>query len=949
MTPFLQQVAAHYLAGPAFSRQAFVFPNRRSMVFFKKYLTDLLRTRGAKAPLVVPPLYTINDFFCRGARAQVSDRLRLLLVLYDCYQKLYPQAEPLDDFLFWGDVLLADFDDVDKYLVDARKLMQNVGEFKEIQDKFDYLTEGQQEAIDQFLSHFRDKGGRLSLDPNGTDVKANFLRLWNLLYPLYTAFNQALSQQGLAYEGMIYRRLATSLKEGVSVKDLLTETFPGVEHFVFVGLNALNECEGTVLARMRDARLASFVWDYVSPEIQDPANKSSFFMRRNLERFPQAFPIDPQGLSKPEVHVVSVPSAIGQTKLAPYILEQTGGGDPVKTAFVLADESLLLPLLSAIPETQDQINVTMGYPMSGSAVFTLLTALGQMQLKLRPVGDKWLFYHRELREVLSSGLLKPLFTEEEKACIARVKADAKYYVPQEDLQGGPLMRLLFQPVVLEPRKASAPQNHAVEAYLSALLSFIGQALAQQGNLLELDFAKRCHTQLNILQETDLEVRPDTHLRLLERLLQGISVPFRGEPLQGLQVMGPLETRALDFENLIVLSANEAVFPRRSVSASFIPPELRRGFGLPTYEYQDAVWAYYFYRMIQRPRQVWLVCDSRTEGLKSGEESRYIKQLEYHFGWKLHRYTASAALHTVPDEGAIPKTQEHLDKIRSRRLSPTTLQSYLYCPAQFYYKMVEGLQAPDEVAESLDTGMLGTIYHKVMEELYKGTKFLSREQLAALRKDTARIRGLIRSLVLEKMHSIEVSGRNLVLENILEGYVQETLAHDLKLLEDNGAAGFELLGLEKEVHARINGFDFVGKVDRIDSYKPGQVRILDYKTGHVADNEILITDQNAPEVAALLFGPDNKNRPKIALQLFLYDYYLKDAFPAGTTLVNAIYSTARLYSTPLPDVPVSAEFSRLAMEKLEETLRELTNLSVPFRRTSETKTCEWCDFKAICGR
>ena len=984
MKPFLQQVAAHYLAAQNIEGRCFIFPNRRSLVFFKKYLGDLLRTSG-KGPMMVPPLYTINDFFGKVADANTSDRLRLLLELYACYATLNPQAEPLDEFLFWGEVLLADFDDVDKYLVDAEKLMQNVGDFKAIQDQFEYLSEGQKEAIGHFLAHFRDASGKWRLNPGADDVKARFLRLWNLLYPLYKGFNEALEAKGMAYEGKVYRALAGRLKAGESVADILQAAFPEVSGYVFVGLNALNECERTVLARMRDARLAEFVWDYVSEEIKDKANKASFFMKRNVLDFPQAFPVEAG--PRPAVTVISVPSSVGQTKLAPWILKEMAGQaghdekgagqdnsvmpgcdrashDPVETAFVLPDESLLLPLLNSLPEECDNVNVTMGYPMTGSAVYALLSSLGPLQLKMRNTGGKWYFYHRELREVLSSGLLKPLFTAEEQEVIWQVKAAAKYYVPVEDLQGGPLLQRLFQPVVQQTAAPDIGQNHSVERYFSELLSFIGQQLTKTGDLLELDFVARCHKQLNILQEMDLEVLPATHLRLMDRLLQGISVPFRGEPLKGLQVMGPLETRALDFRNLVILSANEGMFPRRSVSASFIPPELRKGFGLPTYEYQDAVWAYYFYRMIQRPEHVWLVYDNRTEGLKNGEESRYIKQLEYHFQWPLHRMAATAAISTVEEEGAIAKTQEHVNKVRAGLLSASTLQSYLACPAKFYYQVVEGLKAADEVSESLDATMLGNVFHHVMQKLYgpfvhpvisseAEKSLLTKAHLEAMVKDTARIRKLIRAEVLDQMHSIEVTGRNLVLENILQGYVEETLKHDMQLLADAGLEGFHIIGLEQKMFCEINGFRFIGFIDRLDSYKPGEVRIVDYKTGKVEDNDILIDDTNAAVVVEQLFAPESKSRPKIALQLFLYDHMVEMAGQAGhdeeTKLVNSIYSTARLYSQPLPDVPVCAEFSRLAMDGVIGLLNEITDLNVPFRRTEDTKTCEWCDFKAICGR
>ena len=941
MTPFLRQVAAHYYAGPDIEKTCFVFPNRRSLVFFKKYLGDLVRESGGE-PLLLPPLYTVSDFFAQLSGVAVSDRLPLLLELYGVYKQLNPQAEPLDDFIFWGDALLQDFDDVDKFLVNARGLMQNVKDLKAMQDNMSYLTEAQQQAIRQFLGHLQD--GKSGV------VKVRFLGLWNLLYPLYQGFNAVLKEKGMAYEGRMYRSLAERLKAGESVADILTSSFPESGRFVFVGLNALNECEHLLLSRIRDARLGEFVWDYVSELIRDKENRSSFFMKHNVAEFPQAFPLEGQP-TIPEITVISVPSAVGQAKLAPQILAQTQG-DPVETAFVLPDESLLLPLLNALPPEQDSVNVTMGLPMAGSAVFALVKAVGQLQLKLRQKDGRWFFYHRPVAEVFSSGLVKKLATEEEAAAMSRVKADAKYYVPLEDLQGGPLLRLIFRVVVTRPGETSARANHAMEQYLLDVVSYVGSRLSAAGDmLLELDFAKRCHTQLTLLQETDLEVLPATHLRLVERLLEGVSVPFRGEPLQGLQVMGPLETRALDFRNLIVLSANEGMFPRRSAGASFIPPELRKSFGLPTYEYQDAVWAYYFYRMIQRPEKVWLLTDSRTEGLKNGEESRYIKQLEYLFGNKvqLRRLVATTSLQPVSPAGPIPKTEEQMTRLREKELSASLLQDYLACPVRFYYKAVEGLTQEEEVAESLDAGMLGNAFHAVMQRLYGEQALVSRARIEGWRKDKPLLRKMVRTAVLEQMHSIEVSGRNLVLEGVILDYVLRTLAHDASLLEAAGSEGFRIIGLEKRVRMVWNGFRFKGFIDRIDSYRPGQVRIVDYKTGKVEDAELSITDESAGSVAEKLFGPRNEGRPKIALQLFLYDELAREDLGIREPLVNAIYSTARLYGEPAPESPESAEFSRLAAQGLQEKLAEITDASVPWTRTEETKTCEWCPFKGLCGR
>ena len=920
------------------------------MVFFRKYLGDLVRERQ-DAPLLCPSLLTISDFFCRVYRSEATDRLKLLLELYDCYRELNPQAEPLDDFLYWGEVMLSDFDDIDKYLADARSLLQNVSDFKSLQDGFEYLNDNQRQAVEHFLSHFRDGKGMLKLSPEGSDVKARFLKLWNLLLPLYELFRKRLQQKGMAYEGMVYRDLAQKLLEDVPVKDILEPVFSDTEQYVFVGMNALTACEHLLLARMRDARLARFVWDFVSEEIRDPENKASFFMRENVRDYPQDFAIDPTGLGKPEISVVSVPSSVGQAKLVPYILRQTGSGqDDMETAFVLPDESLLLPLLNSIPPEHSSVNVTMGYPMAASAVYALLDALGQLQLRMRHRPDGWYFYHRQVREVFSSGLFRSLLSPEEGEKVNQVKKAAKYYIPLQDLQGGPVLDLLFRPVVEDVSLASARQNHRMERYFSGTVALVGRMLPDRsGMLLELDFAKRCHTQLNILQETDLELLPATHLRLLKRILEGISVPFRGEPLQGLQVMGPLETRALDFRNLVVFSANEGMFPRRSYNPSFIPPELRKGFGLPTYEYQDAVWAYYFYRMIQRPERVWLLYDSRTEGLKTGEESRFVKQLEYHFHLKVEKMVVTEKMFSVKGEDPILKTAEDVRKIREGTLSASVIQNYLKCPAKFYYQFVKGLKTDDEVAESLDAGMLGNVFHQVMRELYDRT-VVSPSYLQELLRDSAGIRKRIRSSVLEQMRSIEVGGRNLVLEEVILDYVLSTLRYDRQLLLTSGSEGFRILGLEKVFQMDFEGFHLKGFVDRIDSYRPGEVRIVDYKTGKVEDEDLLITDENAAKVVEKLFSPESKKRPKIALQLFIYGLFAHGDPDLGSRkLLNAIYSTAWLYTRDLPEVSESPEFLRLMRERLRDLLEEMVTPEIPFRRTQDANTCQWCDFKNICGR
>ena len=899
MIPFLKQVAAHYLAADM-EGTCFVFPNRRSAVFFRKYLGDLLREGGADRPMRAPQSLTINDFFYKVYGGEVTDRIRLLLELYESYKAVYPKAEPLDEFIFWGEVILADFGDVDKFLVDAEDLFTDVADFKDIQDDYSHLSDVQREAVLHFVNHFRDRNGRLTvrLDTDDATVKARFLQVWNILFPLYQDFRTRLRAQGMAYEGMVYRDLAERLKGGEAVADVLAAVFPQV----------------------RDAGLAEFCWDYVSRMVRDPMNKSSVFMDENVRVFPNAFPVDPDGLGMPAFHVVSVPSAVDQAKLAPGILARCNTGNPVETAFILPDENLLMPLLNSIPPEYDSINVTMGCPLTGGAVYSLVSSVAAMQQHLREKTGVWHFYHREVRSIFSNSLFRAVLTPEEEQTVRKVKDKAKYYIPQEDLQGGPLLDLVFRPVVTQPKQPSADQNRRLVRYLSDIVSYVGWKLrGVEAMLLELDFAKRCMQSLNLLGDIGLDVLPATWLRLLDELLSGESVPFRGEPLEGLQVMGPLETRALD---------------------------------LPTFEYQDSVWAYYFYRMIQRAEHVWLVSDSRTEGLKSGEESRYIKQLQYHYRAPLERFVATSRMELAPEADAIPKTAADIDLIREGEHSASSLQSYLYCPAKFYYSFIKRLSTEEEVLEAMDAGALGTVYHGTMQALYEPfeDKCLTVADLDGMLKDRKAVKALVRQTILKKMQTVDVTGRDLVVEEVIVEYVLRTLRHDRELLVSSGSKGFDILFLEEKMLGTFEGFKIKGYADRIDSYLGGEARIVDYKTGKVEQDDIDITDDNAADVVEKLFGPTNNGRPKIALQLFMYGLLTQGQEKLrGRPVVNSIYSVSRLFTEPLEDRPANAEFARLTRERLKDLFAEMTDPSVPFRRTEERKTCEYCDFKMICGR
>ena len=982
MMPFLKQVAEHYYNKVHIENRCFVFPNRRSMAFFRKYICELLVDDSRKrtvTPMIAPQMTTVNDLFFKVAGMIQADRVAQLLDLYECYKELNPKAESLDEFIFWGDVILGDFNDVDKYFADPGQLFTNVADFKSLQDNFSYLTDTQRKAIEGFVSHFNDLSGRLTvnLDTDDPDVKGRFLMIWNILYRLYESFNERLVSKGMAYEGMVYRTLASRMKTE-PVEDVFKDCFSEEVSFVFVGLNALNECEKVMMRKLRDCSRAEFCWDYSGDMIQDPRNRSSLFMADNVVEFPQAAEWDTSGLSLPDVNVISVSSAVGQAKRLPDILGQiekeSKGCDMSETAVVLPDESLLIPVLNSIPETIHDINVTMGLPMNGSLLYAMMSDVSSVQLHTVNRKGEWYFYHKQVWNLFSNDLFRNALDDRSAEIISSVRKTARYYIPQSELNGTPLLDAVFCPVLKDSKIPSAEQIHDFAEYQKTVIKKVASCIAADAKMsLELEYAKDYYKAVNVLQEHTLNILPVTYVRLLAQILSSVSVPFRGEPLKGLQIMGPLEMRVLDFRNLIILSANEGVFPRRSISSSFIPPELRKGFGLPTYEYQDAVWAYYFYRAISRAENVWMLVDSRTEGLKSGEESRYIKQLEYHFRLPLNRYVVklnAAGTGGVPE---ITKTDEDIDKIRQTVLSATAVQNYLACPARFYYGTVKDLKAEDEVAESLDYGMFGTVFHDTMRALYTSEEAMSPEYVfkhgerntTSAAKSHGRIsrkyiedwlgreediRRKVKSLIMDQLKSMEVSGRNLVVADVIVRYVIMTLRRDLELLEKKGCDSFEILGLEMPVYGEFHGQRFKGFIDRIDSFNPGQARVVDYKTGKVLADDEDIFDVNAVGIAEKIFAPDVTDRPKIAFQFYIYDLLLKGYdVVAGRQISNSVYSTSHLFKEPPKTVPVNELFFNEVSVRLETLLKEMYDRNVPFRRTADENVCTYCDFKTICGR
>ena len=959
MKPFLYQVASLFYGryGREISRLAFVFPNRRAGLFFQKYLSEI-----AGMPLFSPTILTINDLFLQLSGMQQADRMKMLFRLYELYKTRSGSDESFDDFLYWGEMLLNDFDDVDKYRVDARMLFANVTDLREMEQDFSYLTPEQVAAIRTFWSSFSPEGR--------SENQKQFLALWQILYDLYVDLRRVLADENCGYEGMIFREVVERLErnEGGDLP---------YEKVVFVGLNALSVTEECLLSQLHRRGIADFYWDYASPLVRDRDNKASYFVERNQERFPSAWPL-PQEEEERErqIEVVGIPSGIGQAKQVYRILDawcdeyEMDAEGALRTAVILPDEQLLIPVLNAIPERIRRINVTMGYPLSATPIASLVEYVLALQKNLRYVDAQPAFYFRDVLPILNHRYVMSTAAGQIGEVVKDISENNRIYIPSGSLTQTPLLTVLFTPV---------KDVESVSDYLIAVLQALNRVMTDREEVeeeerpvtqteVEREFIYHYFVTVNrmkeMMRETGVEMRLDTYFRLLKRMTDTITIPFHGEPLSGLQIMGVLETRALDFDRLIILSMNEGVFPQRRVANSFIPYNLRRGFGLPTYEHQDSIWAYHFYRLIHRASQVSLLYDTRSNGLQTGEVSRFVYQLRYHYEVpmrdKLVVYNVSSSQVPVLQMEKTATVMEHLNAFRkggARALSASALNTYLDCPLQFYFAVVEGIEEEDEVSETVESNVFGSILHKVMENVYRPFcgQQITAELLKAVREDVLTMTGAVARAFAEVFFKTDVvrplTGQNFLIGEMIRKYAT-------KILERDGAlAPFRYLESEKKVRGLFSLSDgsevqLKGFIDRVDEVG-GTLRIIDYKSG---------TGMTVFPSVEALFDKSAADRPKAVMQVFMYAWMYANELSGRTAIQPGIYYVRTLFA-PTFDAGIYRRVERGKQERVmdfadyrdafEEGLRgcldEIFSEETPFIQTTNGKACSYCRFRSICGK
>ena len=635
--PFLKEIASILLQPGAYNlpETCVVFPNKRARLYLGKYIGEL-----TDKPVWAPRYLTISELMEKTSGYLYADRLTLMFELFKVYEQVTGTDESFDTFYPYSETLLADFDEIDKYLVNAADLFGNLAGLKSFEGRFSYLTEDQIVLIRRFWNTF---------DPeNISEGQKTFLSLWDILPDLYTGLKCNLQKEHIAYEGMAYRKAVENLYEN---KDI-----PGLEHnkYLFVGFNALNTCEEKLFRYLKNQDRAEFFWDYDSWYTSDDIHEAGFFIRKNLRNFPPKVTFNHEALlnDHKRIHFIPVASNTGQAGALPFIFDKLGlnaQAEQHNTALVLADESLLIPVLYAIPGDITEINVTMGYPLAGSAVFSLIDSLYQLRRNARPgTNGQTAWYFRDILTILEHPLLQSSYREFYEPLQKKIIEQNLIYLQAKDIFLVHRNDIIFRDLHGSVDVCKFLLDIIADVMHRLETNEINHGSSYQVQLQALSHVYSSLTRLQDILSIQL-VAPgqDILFRLIRKLVRTMHLPFSGEPLAGLQVLGLLETRTLDFDNVIILSANEGILPPASEMPSFIPYSIRSGFGLPTPEHIDSISAYYFYRLIQRANNVVLVYDCSTGGLHTGERSRFLHQIDYEMPFKVTEITPAIYIARIP--------------------------------------------------------------------------------------------------------------------------------------------------------------------------------------------------------------------------------------------------------------------------------------------------------------
>lgn len=955
-TPFLKAVAEdlYNKVGGDLSRTAVVFPNKRAGLFFNEWLAAC-----SDRPVWAPAYITISELFRGLSSLQVADPIRLVCTLYTIFcQETGNDDETLDNFYFWGEMLLTDFDDLDKNRVDADQLFQNLQDLHHLTDKDNsYLTEEQKKMLELFFKNFA-----ISKE---TELKNQFIDLWNVLGKIYYRFKETLEADGLAYEGHLYRKV---------VEETDFSQLP-YDHYVFVGFNVLNQVEDRLFTQLKAQGKALFYWDYDEQYLNQPRHEAGEFIRRNLKEFPNELTDKSlfNNLNKPkQVEYIAASTENAQARYVSQWLTDNLTERENETAIVLCHEGLLQAVLHALPDNQVKaLNITMGYPLAGTPIHSLLNQLAELYTEGYEARSGRYLY-RYVSPVLKHPYVQSL-TSEAESLEHRLTEKNRFFPLPSELQVDDVLTQLFPAGEVS---GSIPFLDRLLQSINLVTTLFRTEDAEQMTDMQLsqEALFRTYTLINrlksLVEEGHLDVSLPILVRLLKNLLSSLSVPFHGEPAIGLQIMGVLETRNLDFRHILMLSVNEGKLPKQEGDSSFIPYNLRKAFGMTTIEHKNAVYAYYFYRLIQRAERVTMLYNTSSEGLNRGEMSRFMLQylIEKNPNNSLSRYSLepNQLIHPHPTIEVLGN-EEIAQRLRKRfgegkgYLSPSALNVYLDCSLKFYLRYACQLYKADEVSTDIDSSIFGNIFHRATEIIYKeilGKRdgYITRAAIEFLLEDKLTLCETVNRAFKEKFFQIpleqraEYDGLQLLNKEVITTYVIQLLRRDADYTPFRFLAAEYPVKEPVTVNPKDGSSPFTinlgGSIDRMDE-KNGIVRIVDYKTSSKI--------QDARDVEQL-FDTTEKHRPYHIFQTFLYATLLnkeKGDIPITPALFYIQKAASPDYS-PIVKVAKSAveDFSiyrddYIAM--LLQLLAEVFSADTNFTQTTVTHNCEYCEFAHICGQ
>lgn len=951
---FLSEVADHLVTNHTnhLGECTVVFPNRRAGLFLKKHLS-----RKVDKPVWSPTVLSLEDFLFRFSKIKKADTLALVFELYEAFKEHQPGSEGFETFYFWGEMLLRDFEEVDHYLVNPKQLFHHIKSDRQIAEDFYFLDEEQERLIQKFWQEFF---------PSATKSQEQFVETWKILAPVYESFKERLTKDGIGYTSHIYRELADRIeKEQLSINGPV----------IFAGFNALTPVEEILIKHFVAEHGAEVLWDIDSYYLENEVQEAGGFLRQYQKdpilgkSFPKEIPATIN--QEKQVDVTGVSLEIGQAKaIGEQVAELVGGVSLEEIVIILPQDYMLFPVLNAIPEEVEKLNVTMGYPLKETPLFGLLEASLEVQEHMQLSAENGLsFYHKPTLDVLSH----PYLYKEEKNPLDKLIKDIKkknqVRVFQPDILevGSTVLNTIF-------RQVNEAENYA--AYLSSIVEVLGQQVVERFGL-EREYLYHFQQLLNrlnqILEKQTEKVDLKIFKGLFKKATRSVKIPFSGEPVEGLQVMGVLETRNLDFKHVFMLNMNEDIFPAAQRNGSFIPYRIRKAFDLPTFEVQDAIYAYLFYRLFQRSERLSFYYNMYADFGMSGEVSRFIRQLEQESKLTIKRKKLSNSIQVkerLPI--SIEKTQEVLDRLSiytdkvppkdQKKLSASALNVYYNCKLQFYFKYVLRLFSGDELSDELDKRNFGNVLHRTLEFLYQDA-IEGKPDGVVTENDFFRIRNSVDGAIekafrkhfgMGEKRKFELKDRNVVMADLIRKFVNKII--DM----DEAYAPFSILSLEGKYEqvfpVQSNGQTYKirlgADIDRVDQ-KDGAVRVIDYKSG-----------KDAKEIESIekVFDPTpgttwKKGRNKAGFQTLFYALLYTSNNGMAQAVIPGLLNMQELFQpdfdyrltlggNPLTDArPYLETFE----SKLSELLSEIFNTDQPFDQTEDERRCMFCDFKGICGR